>query len=202
LQGWITQQKLPAQLKAQLELLRETADVLVMNKDFFVEANFRAEVCPSLSAVQLFHILSAYQPDECASFSRVPFGFRPDTVCSFDSELVHPSTLEVFQFLAQMEQKVRALKLLEMYTRVALSATESRGERAADPVAVHERGLRSLTAGPREPAPVHGPVPAAAGLGGAAGIPRVPHAALPGVQCCCACGALPLTLLFLCCGCR
>ncbi len=47
-----------------LESIRQSADVLVVNKAKLLEGNVRREVCPSLTHPQLYQLLMSYTPDE------------------------------------------------------------------------------------------------------------------------------------------
>jgi hypothetical protein len=63
-QVFLCNYKVSTSLRAQLEPLRQAADVLVMNKASLVEEVVRKDVCPSLNTKQLSLLLSTYQTDE------------------------------------------------------------------------------------------------------------------------------------------
>jgi len=61
--------------RKELAPIRQAAVVLVMNKSSLAEESIRQDVCPSLNATQLIHLLNMYNPDE------------------YDSETVHPGVI-------------------------------------------------------------------------------------------------------------
>jgi len=61
--------------REKLAIVRQAADVLVVNKMSLLQQSVRSEVCPSLSCSQLIRLLEVYNPDD------------------FDPEPVHPGVI-------------------------------------------------------------------------------------------------------------